>query len=97
MLYFLFSYPHSSLTSPSFSPTFQETHQTVADKKHLHVVEFQLQRGPLPTVVASPKDGAQKNPEPEDEIPDKRLHWDDVRAAQGNKRSIWAGVKRTVW
>ncbi|XP_028279810.1 small ribosomal subunit protein uS5m [Parambassis ranga] len=75
----------------------QETHQTVADKKHLHVVEFQLQRGPLPTVVASPKDGAQHNPEPEDEIPDKRLHWDDVRAAQGNKRSIWAGVKRTIW
>lgn len=75
----------------------QETHQTLADKKQLHVVEFQLQRGLLPMVVASPKDGARPNPESEDEIPNTRLHWDDVRAAQGLKRSIWAGVKRTIW
>lgn len=75
----------------------QETHQKLADKKQLHVVEFQSQRGPLPMVVASPKDGARPNPEPEDEIPNTRLHWDDVRAAQGTKRSIWAGVKRTIW
>uniref|UniRef100_A0A3P9CWX2 Small ribosomal subunit protein uS5m n=1 Tax=Maylandia zebra TaxID=106582 RepID=A0A3P9CWX2_9CICH len=72
----------------------QETHQTLADKKQLHVVEFQSQRGLLPMVVASPKDGARPNPESEDEIPNTRLHWDDVRAAQGLKRSIWAGVKR---
>ncbi|XP_035760675.1 28S ribosomal protein S5, mitochondrial [Neolamprologus brichardi] len=75
----------------------QETHQTLADKKQLHVVEFQSQRGLLPMVVASPKDGARPNPESEDEIPNTRLHWDDVRAAQGLKRSIWAGVKRTIW
>ncbi|XP_027134064.1 small ribosomal subunit protein uS5m isoform X2 [Larimichthys crocea] len=75
----------------------QETHQALADKKQLHVVEFQAQRGPLPMVVASPKDGAQTDPEPEDEIPNTRLHWSDVQAAQGTKRSIWAGVKRTIW
>lgn len=75
----------------------QETHQTLADKKQLHVVEFQSQRGPLPVVVASPKEGVRPDPEPEDEIPNTRLHWDDVRAAQGSKRSIWAGVKRTIW
>uniref|UniRef100_A0A8C9YCH2 Small ribosomal subunit protein uS5m n=1 Tax=Sander lucioperca TaxID=283035 RepID=A0A8C9YCH2_SANLU len=75
----------------------QEIHQKLADKKQLHVVEFQSQRGPLPMVVASPKDGARPDPEPEDEIPNTQLHWDDVRAAQGIKRSIWAGVKRTIW
>eukprot|EP00064_Thunnus_orientalis_P018184 superscaffoldBa00004101_g18276 len=75
----------------------QETHQTLADKKQLHVVEFQSECGPLPIVVGSPKDGVRPNPEPEDEIPNTRLNWDDVRAAQGTKRSIWAGVKRTIW
>ncbi|KAG7512703.1 28S ribosomal protein S5, mitochondrial [Solea senegalensis] len=75
----------------------QVTHQSLADKKKLHVVEYQSQRGPLPILAASPKDGARPDPEPEDEIPDTPLHWDDVRAAQGSKRSVWAGVKRTVW
>ncbi|KAM9727318.1 small ribosomal subunit protein uS5m [Menidia menidia] len=75
----------------------QETHQTLADKKQLHVVEFEAHRGPLPTVVASPKEGARLSPESTDEIPNTKLHWDDVRAAQGYKRSIWAGVKRTIW
>ncbi|XP_040906367.1 28S ribosomal protein S5, mitochondrial [Toxotes jaculatrix] len=75
----------------------QQTHQTLADKKRLHVVEYQLERGPLPVVVASPKEGARPDPEPEDEIPNTQLNWDDVRAAQGTKRSIWAGVKRTIW
>ncbi|XP_033469650.1 small ribosomal subunit protein uS5m [Epinephelus lanceolatus] len=75
----------------------QEVHQKLADKKKLHVVEFQSQQGPLPIVVASPKDGAQPDPEPEDEIPNTRLHWDDVQAAQGTRRSIWADVKRTIW
>ncbi|XP_062256924.1 28S ribosomal protein S5, mitochondrial [Platichthys flesus] len=75
----------------------QETHQTLANKKELHVVEFQSQRGPLPLVVASPKAGARSDPDPEDEIPNTRLHWADVKAAQGSKRSIWAGVKRTIW
>ncbi|KAM4607082.1 small ribosomal subunit protein uS5m [Polymixia lowei] len=75
----------------------QETHQTLAEKKQLNVVEFTAERGPLPTVVASPQQGARPDPEPEDEIPNTRLHWDDVRAAQGIKRSVWAGVKRTIW
>ncbi|XP_054655017.1 28S ribosomal protein S5, mitochondrial [Dunckerocampus dactyliophorus] len=75
----------------------QETHQKLADKKQLHVVEFRQERGPLPVVVASPKMGARANPEPEDEILNTRLNWDDVRASQGFKRSIWAGVKRTMW
>lgn len=75
----------------------QQTHQTLANNKQLHVVEFQTQRGPLPVVVASPKKGARSNPEPEDEVPNTRLHWDDVQAAQGSKRSIWAGVKRNAW
>nr|XP_046258431.1 28S ribosomal protein S5, mitochondrial [Scatophagus argus] len=75
----------------------QETHQMLADKKQLHVVEFRSQQGPLPTVVASPKDGARTDPEPEDEIPNTRLNWREVRSAQGLKRSAWADVKRTVW
>lgn len=69
----------------------------LADKKQLHVVEFQSHRGLLPTVVATPRDGVRSNPESQDEIPNTKLHWDDVRAAQGIKRSVWAGVKRTVW
>ncbi|XP_034538131.1 28S ribosomal protein S5, mitochondrial [Notolabrus celidotus] len=75
----------------------QQTHQILADKKKLNVVEFQSQRGMLPIVVASPKEGVRVDPEPQDEIPNTRLHWDDVKAAQGTKRSIWAGVKRTIW
>ncbi|XP_007551176.1 small ribosomal subunit protein uS5m [Poecilia formosa] len=75
----------------------QETHQKLANKKQLHVVEFQAQRGPLPMVVASPKDGARLQPESVDEVPDTKLHWDDVRDAQGTKRSMWVGLKRTVW
>lgn len=74
----------------------QETHQKLAEKKKLHVVEFQSQKGPLPKLVASPKDGARPVGEPEDDIPNTRLHWDEVRAAQGIKRSVWASVKRSV-
>lgn len=74
----------------------QQIHQKLADQKQLHVVEYQAQRGPLPTVVASPADGARRQPESEDEIPDTRLHWDDVRT-EGSKRSVWTGVKRTIW
>ncbi|XP_034040890.1 28S ribosomal protein S5, mitochondrial [Thalassophryne amazonica] len=75
----------------------QETHQALAEKKQLHVVEFRAERGALPIVVASPKHGARPNPEPEDEVPNITLHWDDVKAAQGVKRSPWAGVKRSIW
>ncbi|KAJ3610911.1 hypothetical protein NHX12_023001 [Muraenolepis orangiensis] len=75
----------------------QETHQTLADRKRLNVVEFQAERGPLPLVVARPEGGALLDPEPEDDLPDTRLHWDDVRVAQGSKRSVWSTVKRTIW
>ncbi|XP_066538013.1 28S ribosomal protein S5, mitochondrial [Hoplias malabaricus] len=75
----------------------QETHQSLADRKQLNVVEFREECGPLPVVVARPQLGARKEPEPEDEVPNTRLHWADVQAAQGMKRSVWAGVKRTIW
>ncbi|XP_072292805.1 small ribosomal subunit protein uS5m isoform X2 [Eucyclogobius newberryi] len=75
----------------------QETHQILAEKNQLHVVEFQSERGPLPQVVASPRTGVRQEPQPEDEIPNTKLHWGDVRAAQGMKRSNWATVKRTIW
>ncbi|XP_038816746.1 28S ribosomal protein S5, mitochondrial-like [Salvelinus namaycush] len=75
----------------------QETHQFLAEKKQLHVVEFQPERGPRPLLVATPKKGVRPDPEPEEEIPNTRLTWDDVRAAQGMKRSVWAGIKRTIW
>ncbi|XP_076598662.1 small ribosomal subunit protein uS5m [Chaetodon auriga] len=75
----------------------QETHKMLADKKQLHVVEFQSHRGLLPTVVASPTDGARSDQETKNEIPDTRLNWDEVQASQGIKRSIWASVKRTIW
>ncbi|KAK1170865.1 28S ribosomal protein S5, mitochondrial [Acipenser oxyrinchus oxyrinchus] len=75
----------------------QETHQNLAENKQLHVVEFQNVCGPLPIIVASPCRGAREDPEPEDEIPDTKLDWGDVKAAQGMKRSVWADVKRTIW
>ncbi|MGH0155111.1 UNVERIFIED_CONTAM: hypothetical protein FKN15_028938 [Acipenser sinensis] len=74
-----------------------ETHQNLAENKQLHVVEFQNVCGPLPIIVASPHRGAREDPKSEDEIPDTKLDWDDVKAAQGMKRSIWASVKRTIW
>lgn len=75
----------------------QQTHQTLADTKRLHVVEFQEHRGLLPVVVATPKDGARPDPESTDEITNTRLNLDEVQAVQGTKRSVWAGVKRTIW
>ncbi|KAK1793677.1 hypothetical protein P4O66_012033 [Electrophorus voltai] len=75
----------------------QETHQALADKKQLNVVEFREEQGVLPIVVAQPKLGARNDPEVEDDVPNTKLHWADVQAAQGWKSSVWAGVKRTVW
>lgn len=75
----------------------QETHQALAEKKELHVVEFKAERGPLPVVVATPDGGPRQEPERQDEIPDTRLNWEDVRTAQGSKRSVWSGLKRTIW
>ncbi|KAK3562941.1 hypothetical protein QTP86_011693 [Hemibagrus guttatus] len=75
----------------------QETHQLLADRKQLNVVEFSEERGPLPVVVAQPQLGARSKPELEDDVPNTKLHWADVQLAQGMKRSKWAGVKRTIW
>ncbi|XP_053489704.1 28S ribosomal protein S5, mitochondrial [Ictalurus furcatus] len=75
----------------------QETHQMLADRKQLNVVEFSEERGPLPVVVARPHLGARNDPEVEDDVPNTKLHWADVQLAQGMKRSVWAGVKRTIW
>ncbi|XP_015417740.1 PREDICTED: 28S ribosomal protein S5, mitochondrial [Myotis davidii] len=74
----------------------QETHQQLADKKSLHVVEFREECGPLPIVVASPQGAVRKDPEPEDEVPDIKLDWEDVKIAQGMKRSVWSGLKRAA-
>ncbi len=81
----------------SSSVVLQETHQNLADKKQLNVVEFRAEQGALPIVVAQPQLGARKEPEVEDDVPNTRLHWADVKASQGVKRSVWAGVKRTIW
>lgn len=75
----------------------QETHQMLADRKQLNVVEFSEERGPLPVVVARPQLGARSDPEVEDDVPNTKLHWADVQLAQGMKHSVWAGVKRTIW
>uniref|UniRef100_A0A2K6M8R6 Small ribosomal subunit protein uS5m n=1 Tax=Rhinopithecus bieti TaxID=61621 RepID=A0A2K6M8R6_RHIBE len=74
----------------------QETHQQLADKKGLHVVEMREECGPLPIVVASPRGALRKDPEPEEEVPDIKLDWEDVQAAQGMKRSVWANLKRAA-
>ncbi|XP_001382072.2 28S ribosomal protein S5, mitochondrial [Monodelphis domestica] len=74
----------------------QETHQQLADKKSLHVVEFRDECGPLPIVVASPQGAIRKEPEPEDEVPDTKLDWDEVRMSQGMKKSVWANLKRAA-
>ncbi|KAB1256901.1 28S ribosomal protein S5; mitochondrial [Camelus dromedarius] len=74
----------------------QETHQQLADKKSLHVVEFREECGPLPIVVASPHGALRKDPEPEEDVPDIKLDWEDVKAAQGMKRSVWSGLKRAA-
>ncbi|KAH1173389.1 28S ribosomal protein S5, mitochondrial [Mauremys mutica] len=75
----------------------QETHQELADKKNLYVVEFREECGPLPIIVASPNGDVRKEPEPMDEVPNTKLEWSEVRVAQGMKRSSWANVKRAVW
>ncbi|XP_013882818.1 small ribosomal subunit protein uS5m [Austrofundulus limnaeus] len=74
----------------------QETFQALADRKQLHVVEFQPHRGLLPIVVASPKGNVRLNPEPEDEVPNIKLQWKDVQAREGKRTSLWGSVKRSA-
>ncbi|XP_071809999.1 small ribosomal subunit protein uS5m-like [Asterias amurensis] len=58
----------------------QETHQQIADRKGLHVVEFRKECGPLPIVVASPEK-AQLLEDVEEEPWDKELplEWKEER------------------
>ncbi|NXS62866.1 RT05 protein, partial [Brachypteracias leptosomus] len=70
--------------------TQQETHQQLANKKSLCVVEFREEQGPLPVVVALPEGTVREDPEPEDEVPDTKLEWSEVKEAQGMKKSPWA-------
>uniref|UniRef100_A0A8C5Y688 Small ribosomal subunit protein uS5m n=1 Tax=Microcebus murinus TaxID=30608 RepID=A0A8C5Y688_MICMU len=49
----------------------------------LHVVEFREECGPL---IQSQKI----------EVPDVKLDWEEVKAAQGMKHSVWAGLKRAA-
>uniref|UniRef100_A0A8C4IZY6 Small ribosomal subunit protein uS5m n=1 Tax=Dromaius novaehollandiae TaxID=8790 RepID=A0A8C4IZY6_DRONO len=77
--------------------TEQETHQQLANQKSLYVVEFREEQGPLPIVVASPEGAIREDPEPEDEVPDTKLEWSEVKEAQGMKKSPWANVRRTAW
>lgn len=86
-----------SLELSLFILPIQETHQALANKKSLYVVEFREECGPLPIVVATPQGGLREDPEPEDEVPDVQLEWNEVMAAQGMKKSPWANVRRTVW
>ncbi|NXP43978.1 RT05 protein, partial [Heliornis fulica] len=59
--------------------TQQETHQQLANQKNLYVVEFREEQGPLPTVVALPEGTVREDPEPEDEVPDTKLEWSEVK------------------
>lgn len=59
-------------------------------------MEFREECGPLPIVVASPQGPLRKDPEPEDEVPDTKLDWKEVKAAQGMQRSVWSNVKRAA-
>ncbi|XP_028580780.2 small ribosomal subunit protein uS5m [Podarcis muralis] len=74
----------------------QETHQNLANKKGLYVVEFCEERGPLPVVVAKPQGAIREDPEPEDEALNVKLEFSEVKAAQGMKKNVWANVRRTA-
>ncbi|XP_007424494.2 28S ribosomal protein S5, mitochondrial [Python bivittatus] len=74
----------------------QDTHQSLANKKGLYVVEFREECGPLPIVVAKPSGMVREDPEPEEKALGVKLEWKEVKAAQGIK-SKWADVKRPVW
>ena len=66
----------------------QETHQQIADRKGLHVVEFRKECGPLPIVVASPEK-AQLLEDVEEEPWDKELplEWKEERPRKTNSFS----------
>ncbi|XP_066280312.1 small ribosomal subunit protein uS5m-like [Branchiostoma lanceolatum] len=73
----------------------QETHQQLADRKGLHVVEFRQECAMRPIVVASPSDGkVREEPELEDDIPDIKLDIKDVKKKEGTYTSPWEGIYR---
>eukprot|EP00058_Branchiostoma_floridae_P027828 XP_002613319.1 hypothetical protein BRAFLDRAFT_68286 [Branchiostoma floridae] len=73
----------------------QETHQQLADRKGLHVVEFRQECSMRPIVVASPSNGrVREEPEPEDDIPDIKLDVKDVKKKEGLYKSPWEGIYR---
>lgn len=76
--------------------TLQETHQQLANQKSLYVVEFREEQGPLPIVVALPEGTVREDPEPEDEVPNTKLEWREVKEAQGMLKSPWASVRRAA-
>uniref|UniRef100_A0A2K6BEF0 Small ribosomal subunit protein uS5m n=1 Tax=Macaca nemestrina TaxID=9545 RepID=A0A2K6BEF0_MACNE len=73
----------------------QKTHQQLAVKKGLHVVEIQ-ECGPLPILVAFSQGALSKDPETNDKVPDIKLDWEDMKTAQGEKRSVQPGLKRAT-
>uniref|UniRef100_A0A663N6B4 Small ribosomal subunit protein uS5m n=1 Tax=Athene cunicularia TaxID=194338 RepID=A0A663N6B4_ATHCN len=77
--------------------TQQETHQQLANQKNLYVVEFREEQGPLPIIVALPEGTVREDPEPEDVVPDTKLEWSEVKAAQGMTKSPWINVRRMAW
>lgn len=77
-------------------PCSQETHQQLANQKSLSVVEFREEQGPLPIVVALPEGTVREDPEPEDEVPNTKLEWREVKEAQGMLKSPWARVRRAA-
>ncbi|KAI6071553.1 28S ribosomal protein S5, mitochondrial [Aix galericulata] len=77
--------------------TQQETHQQLANEKNLYVVEFREEQGPLPIIVALPEGTIREDPEPEDDVPDTKLEWSEVKEAQGMKKSPWTNVRQRVW
>ncbi|XP_033102507.1 28S ribosomal protein S5, mitochondrial-like [Anneissia japonica] len=57
----------------------QETHQQIADRTKMHVVEFRKECGPLPIVVASPKEGAAQESMEKEWDKELPLEWKEER------------------
>ncbi|VDI50050.1 small subunit ribosomal protein S5 [Mytilus galloprovincialis] len=70
----------------------QETHQELADRLKLHVVEIRKEHDYLPVVVASPSDGeVTKEPPPKEELNFETLYFDGKMSLQkGKKRPFYA-------
>lgn len=75
-----------------FNMSLQETHQELADRLKLHVVEIRKEHDYLPVVVASPSDGeVTKEPPPKEELNFETLYFDGKMSLQkGKKRPFYA-------